>query len=121
MRGCQRSRRKPRQDLIAKMAASGENVCPDAGRNWPSLRLHFSTVLLLLFAAFALLALNLSSFAGIDPVEQRVLRYGWPATCLTRTADASLLSFLPSDSWPRSRISLGALAFDLLLAASLLA
>ncbi len=103
------------------MAACGENVCPDDARNWPRLRLHFSTVLLLLFAALALAGVNLSSFAGVDPLEQRVLRYGWPATCFTRTADASLLSFLPGDAWPRSTISFGALAFDLLLAFALLA
>src|SRR3569832_190420 len=103
------------------MAACGENACPDEERNWPRLRLHFSTILLLLFGALTLVGIYLSSFAGVDPLEQRVLRYGWPATCFTRTADASLLSFLPGDAWPRSTISFGALAFDVLLASALLA
>lgn len=82
-------------------------------------RLHGSSVAVMLIAAAALLSLNVSSFLGVDPLERRVLRYGWPIACLSRSAGAA--SALPGELQPRASIGYGALAFDLALAIALLA
>lgn len=103
------------------MAAPVENVGPSVARDrrWRQPRLW--TVLLLLAAAAAIASLNISGFAGVDPLAQRVMRYGWPASCFTCTDDTELFSSLLGGVWPRSSFSGAALAFDLLFAAVALA
>ncbi|HVX63389.1 MAG TPA: hypothetical protein VHC19_22400, partial [Pirellulales bacterium] len=103
------------------MAESGEHDSPNVGRDRPWRRLHLSTTFALIVAAALLLVLNLSGFGGVDPLERRVMRYGWPASCFSRTGEAPLISLPPGEAWPRSSLSGGALLFDLLFAAALLA
>lgn len=82
-------------------------------------RLHASSVAVLAIGAAALVSLNLSSFVGVDPLERRVLRYGWPVACFSRPAAAALAA--PGGPLPPARIGYGALAFDAALALGLLA
>lgn len=72
-----------------------------------------------LLAAASLIALNISSFVGVDPLERRVLRYGWPVACVSRPAAAPLAE--PSDWRPQATLVYGALALDAALGLSLLA
>ncbi len=107
--------------VLKRMAGSGEHDGPNVGRDRPWRRHHLSTTLVLAGAATLLVALNVSGFGGVDPLERRVMRYGWPASCFSRTGEAPLISLPPGEAWPRSSLSGGALLFDLLFAVASLA
>lgn len=114
----------PEEDR-ARAAAPGDQArvdamhpaSPFAARPWR--QLHASSIVVLLLAAGLLALLNFSSFVGVDPLERRVLRYGWPAACLSLPAAADRPA--AGDWASRATLAYGALLFDLALAAGLLA
>jgi len=108
-------RTKPAPDAQGERGATLGPSSPFA-RPWH--RLHASSVAVLLLAAAVLIALDFSCFVGVDPLQRRVLRYGWPAACLSLPAAANPPA--PGDGRPPAIWSYGALLFDLALAAALL-
>lgn len=102
-----------------RSAAHGGRPGPSSPFARPWYRLHASSAIVLLLAAAVLIALNISSFVGVDPLERRVLRYGWPVACLSRPAAAAPAE--PSEWRTQATFAYGAFALDAALGLSLLA
>ena len=100
-------------------AAADRSAGPSSPFAQPWRRLHASSLVVFALAAATLVALNFSGYAGVDPLERQVRRFGWPIACLTRPAAAP--SPTPDDWRPLAKLAPGALAFDLGLALALVA
>ncbi|HVW37627.1 MAG TPA: hypothetical protein VHB99_09995, partial [Pirellulales bacterium] len=101
-----------------RIAARSGPPSPSSPFARPWYRLHASSMVVFLLAAASLIALNISSFVGVDPLERRVLRYGWPAACVSRPAAATPAE--PGGWKPQATLAYGALALDAALGLSLL-